>query len=152
MQETGRQNGSGEQTTHFALNLFRLPRLFSLDRSADRVYWWNGWPSLMFQGVLHCLETKHMIAACWICVLGRCRHVLDVAKRSLCSFPSSHHREVSTWREVGSEMIDVPQNLTLSPYSHWAVYTKSSLVEQSTPASLLIYAAWFSAWRKVVVP
>ena len=27
MQETGRQNGSGEQTTHFALNLFRLPRL-----------------------------------------------------------------------------------------------------------------------------
>ena len=44
--------------------------------------------------------------------------------------------------EVGTEMIEVPENLTLSPYSHWAVYAKSSLVEQSTPASLLIYAAW----------
>ena len=41
--------------------------------------------------------------------------------------------------EVGNETMDVPQNLTLSPYTHWAVYTKSNLVEQSTPVSLQIY-------------
>ncbi|CAL1129505.1 unnamed protein product [Cladocopium goreaui] len=49
------------------------------------------------------------------------------------------NRSFYTMVPVGTEMIDVPQNLTLSPYTHWAVYTKSSLVEQSTPASLLIY-------------
>ncbi|CAK9114759.1 unnamed protein product [Durusdinium trenchii] len=40
---------------------------------------------------------------------------------------------------VGTQMIQVPQNLSLHPYTHWAVYTKSTLVEQSTPSSLLIY-------------
>ena len=37
-------------------------------------------------------------------------------------------------------MLEVPENVTLSPFTHWAVYTVSSLVEQSTPTSLLIYA------------
>ncbi|CAJ1389096.1 unnamed protein product [Effrenium voratum] len=40
---------------------------------------------------------------------------------------------------VGTEMLEVPQNLSLYPYTHWAVYTRSSLVEQSTPSSLMIY-------------
>ena len=79
-----------------------------------------------------------LIAACWICVVGRCRHVLDIPER-LTWLPIIPFVENT---EVGTEMINVPQNLTLSPYTHWAVYTKSSLVEQSTPASLLIYAAW----------
>ncbi|CAE7246055.1 unnamed protein product, partial [Symbiodinium microadriaticum] len=40
---------------------------------------------------------------------------------------------------VSVESIAVPENLTLRPYTHWAVYAMSSLVEQSTPTSLKIY-------------
>ena len=58
-----------------------------------------------------------------------------------CQSPSQSQLLVS-WAclEAGTETLEVPENLTLSPFTHWAVYTVSSLVEQSTPISLLIYA------------
>eukprot|EP00434_Breviolum_minutum_P004419 symbB.v1.2.003894.t1/scaffold217.1/size263214/4 len=49
------------------------------------------------------------------------------------------NRSLYTVVPVDTLEIQVPQNLTLSPFTHWAVYTKSSLVEQSTPSSLWIY-------------
>ncbi|CAJ1450024.1 unnamed protein product [Effrenium voratum] len=52
---------------------------------------------------------------------------------------SFHEGSVLFPRFVGTEMLEVPQNLSLYPYTHWAVYTRSSLVEQSTPSSLMIY-------------
>ena len=49
------------------------------------------------------------------------------------------HRLVRQEWQVSVESIAVPENLTLRPYTHWAVYAMSSLVEQSMPTSLKIY-------------
>eukprot|EP00439_Symbiodinium_sp_Y106_P020057 s5903_g2.t1 len=49
------------------------------------------------------------------------------------------NRSFYAWVDVSVESIAVPENLTLRPYTHWAVYAMSSLVEQSMPTSLKIY-------------
>eukprot|EP00930_Biecheleria_cincta_P034347 TRINITY_DN23750_c0_g1_i1.p1 TRINITY_DN23750_c0_g1~~TRINITY_DN23750_c0_g1_i1.p1 ORF type:complete len:4185 (-),score=632.85 TRINITY_DN23750_c0_g1_i1:7-12414(-) len=47
----------------------------------------------------------------------------------------SYYRNVS----VVTHSMEIPTNIRLSPFTHWAVYARSVLAEQSTPVSLLIY-------------
>lgn len=46
--------------------------------------------------------------------------------------------------EVGTNNITVPVDTPLSRFTHFLIYTKSSLVEQTTPFEHLIYDAWAS--------